>query len=443
MAGFGGNGPYDYSVQQPDVAGSLIGGIEAGQKLGLQRAAIDKHQQYVTDLNGYLQAPTAQSAAAMMAKYPESQKAMSASFDTYTQGQKEDIFKSGVQAYSAIQNGKPDVAMGIIDDRIKAAQNSGQDTTDLMSLKNSIQQNPQAASAGLGLTMSALNPDGWSKVATEMRSAQAAPAQNQKSAAEAEKASYEASNTPDRLALQNAQTQANIQNIDSQIGTRSQQLGLDRDKLQTETELKLNELGQKATTLDDGAKKLVNDSAIASVAADQSAGQMLDLASQLEKQGGGYGAFSTANEFLKSTTGNQDALSNMRREYMRLRNTQAIRNLPPGSASDADVAMAMSGFPEASADAKTLSSFLKGMAKLNQISAAGENAKSEWVNAVGHLGKPKKDIEIDGVKVPAGTPFTEFAKKYVNAKGAERGTQQSQQQVPNRSYMRFATPGAQ
>lgn len=105
--------------------------------------------------------------------------------------------------------------------------------------------------------------------------------------------------------------------------------------------------------------------------------------------------------------------------------------------------MAMEGFPKETADAKTLSSFLRGTAKLSQIEAVNENAKSEWVNSVGHLGKPKRDIEIDGISVPAGTTYTEFAKNYIGKKTEQRGAQQAQQQVPKRSYMRFAQPGGQ
>lgn len=436
-------GPYDYSIQAPDITGSLLGGIAAGQQVGAHQAAQDKAAMYQADLQNYLQNPTARGASAMIAKYPESQKALASSFDIYDKGQKEDIFKSGTQAYSAIQNGRPEIAIGILDQRIQAAANSGQDTSDLESLKQSIQQNPQGAAAGLALTMSSLNPDAWSKVATEKRASDLAPYEKGKAQAESGIKQVEARYAPERQFLESSQSRANTRNLYSQIADRAGRLNLDEDRLQSEIEAKVMELGQKATTLDDGAKKIVNDAVVASVAADQAAGQFLDLASQIDKLGGGYGAFGTAAEFWANATGQQDAMSAARREYVRLRNTQAVKNLPPGAASDADVAMALEGFPKETADSKTLSAFLRGTAKLSQIEATNENAKAEWANAVGYLGKPKKDIEIDGVQVPAGTTFTDFAKKYIGAKTEQRGAQQSQQQVPKRSYMRFATPGGQ
>lgn len=185
-------GPNDYTIQQPDIAGSLLGGFQTGQQIGAQQAAQDKHQQYVADLQNYLSKPTAQGASAMMAKYPESQKAMAASFDVYNKGQKEDIFKAGTQAYSAIQNGRPDLASSILDERIKAAENSGADTTDLVSLKQSLERDPRAAGAGLALTMSALDPDGWSKIAGEQRAAEKAPAELSLAESKAGKAAVDA-----------------------------------------------------------------------------------------------------------------------------------------------------------------------------------------------------------------------------------------------------------
>lgn len=443
-------GPFDYTVQQPNIAGSILGGIQAGQSLQADQQKIQAQQdaaaraiQHETDLQNYFEKPTPQSAAEMMAKYPEFQKSMSASFETLDKAQKDETFKAGTQAISAINSGRPEIAKKILDDRIAAYENSGQDTTDLVSLRKSLDTNPEAVSSGLALTMASLNPEGFSKIAAEMRAAEKAPYELGKLKAESGIKQVEARYAPEREFLESSKTRSELRNIDSQIKERSGRLNLDQDKLQTETELKLNELGQKATTLDDSAKKLVNDAVVSSVAADQAAGQFLDLASQIEKLGGGYGAFGTAAEFWANATGQQDAMSAARREYVRLRNTQAVKNLPPGAASDADVAMALEGFPKETADAKTLSSFLRGTAKLSQIEAVNDNAKSEWVNSVGHLGKPKTDIVIDGVNVPAGTTFTDFTRKYLSEKAGQRGAEQAQQQVPQRSYMKYAQPRAQ
>lgn len=192
-------GPIDYTIQQPDLAGSLLGGIQGAQQLrasqdaiAAREAAQAKQQQYSEDLQKYLSAPSARGASAMMAKYPESQKALAASFDIYNKDQKEEIFKAGTEAYSAIRNGRPDVAESILDQRIKAAENSGQDTKDLESLKQSLRRDPNATGAGLALTMSALNPDAWGKIASERRSEAMAPAELSLAQSKANKAATDA-----------------------------------------------------------------------------------------------------------------------------------------------------------------------------------------------------------------------------------------------------------
>ncbi len=248
-------GPFDYTIQQPNIAGSVIGGIQAGQQFADQRAAQEKQQQYAADLQGYLDAPSARSASAMMAKYPEFQKSMSASFETFDKGQKEDIFKAGTQAYSAIQNGRPEVAMRILDDRIVAAQNSGQDTADLESLKQSLSQNPEAAAAGLGLTMSAMNPDAWSKIAIEQREARMDPAKQTEAQAKASKAATDAK-FAESAAVQDLQkggweiqklaNDINISKLNSQIAAMNAQTARFDSGTKSETNrLKADELRLK------------------------------------------------------------------------------------------------------------------------------------------------------------------------------------------------------
>lgn len=440
---------YMRDVQNPfnSVATGMAQGLQLGTAMQAQQEKqrqIELQKQMQLDLGALSakQSPTAQDFAGITIKYPQLAEHFKNTWSMLNQDQQTARLGQATQVFAALNAGKPDIAKQLLDEQTAALHNSGQeqDAKTTETLAKLVEMSPETAKTSTGLLLSSiLGPD---KFATTFSTLAKLPGEVQQGEANARKATYEANNTPQRLALENTYKGSEIRNLDSQIAERASRLGLDRDKLQTETELKLYELGQKANTLDDGARKLINDSAVASVAADQSAGQSLDLATRLEKQGGGYGAFSTASEWVKKATGNQDAMTQMRQEYVRLRNNQALKMLPPGPASDKDIAMAMQGFPPDTADAATMASFLRGMAKLQQYSAVTENAKAEWVNAVGHLGKPKTDISIDGINVPAGSTFTDFARTYMDTKASQRGAQQAQQQVPNRSYMRWAQPGA-
>lgn len=448
---------YMIDVQQPFA--NALSGVQAGlglsqamdqnaarqQDLAQKQYALEQQKQMQTDL-GVLatkQNPTAQDFAAITTKYPQLAEHFKNTWSMLNQDQQQARLGQASQVYAALNAGKPEIAKDLLGQQIAAAKNSGntQDAQHAETMLKLIDQNPQVALNSAGLMLSSvLGPE---KFTTTFSTLAKLPGEVRQGEATATQKEYEANNTPQRLDLENRYKGTEIRNLDSQIGERAARLGLDRDKLQSETELKLYELNQKGGQLDDGAKKLINDSTVASVSADQSSGQLLDLATRLEKQGGGYGAFSRANDWLKGATGNQDAMTEMRKEYVRLRQSQVKSMLPAGPASDKDVKLALEGFPPETADAGTMASFLRGMAKLQQYQAVSENAKAEWVNAVGHLGKPKTDINVDGVNVPAGSTFTDFARQYMTTKVEQRAAQQAQQQVPNRSYMRWAQPGAQ
>lgn len=443
-------GPFDYTVQSPNIVGSILGGIQGGQQLRANQDALEardeavrKQKEYEADFQNYIQNPTFKSTADFIAKHPGSAKPFETSWNIRSKGQNDQIFSTGIQALNALDSNRPEVALKLFDDQISAIENAGEDSKDFKSIRDSIERNPTGAKGVIGLALASYKPEEFSKIAQTRREEAKAPYELGKLQAESGIKQVEARYAPEREFLESSKGRAELRNIDSQIQDRSKRLFLDKDRLQSDVELKLNELGQKATTLDDSAKKIVNEAAISSVVADQAAGSMLDLAGRIEKEGGGYGALTNATEWLKNATGNQNALTDMRKEYIRLRNTQAIKMLPPGVATDRDMVTAMEGFPSPSADAGTLSSFLRGMAKMNQIAAVGENAKSEWVNSVGHLGKPKNDIVIDGVSVPAGTTFTDFTRNYLSEKAGQRGAEQAQTQVPQRSYMKYAQPRAQ
>jgi hypothetical protein len=441
------------SVVNGMVQGLQLGGAVQAQQEKQRQIEFQKQMQFDLGQLASKPNPTAQDFTQITIKYPQLTEHFKNTWTMLDAGQQQNQLSSATQVYAALHAGKPEIAQKLLDEQSTAYTNAGDEKNARISstLSQLIQQSPETARTSAGLFLSSiLGPDKFASTFTslggEQRAQEKQPGELAKVNAEGRKATYEANNTPQRLALENNQTAANIRNLDSQIGNRAAQLKLDRDKLQSDVELKLYELNLKGNptyNMDGDAKKLINDSTVASVSADQSAGQILDLAGRLEKEGGGYGAFGTASEWLKKATGNQDSMTQMRNEYTRIRNSQAMKMLPPGSASDKDVAMAMGGFPPETADAKTMASFLRGMAKLNQYTAVAENAKAEWVNSVGHLGKPKTDIVVDGINVPAGSTFTDFARQYMGTKVEQRATQQAQQQIPSRSYMRWAQPGTQ
>lgn len=116
----------------------------------------------------------------------------------------------------------------------------------------------------------------------------------------------------------------------------------------------------------------------------RAANSMRNLASEYirvikggEEAGGFVG---NINEFLKTALGSEDEATLLRKSYNAIRASQAMLNLPPGPASDKDIALALSGFPTSTANAETVASFLRGSAKISSLDAAYNQFKADYIN---------------------------------------------------------------
>ena len=351
----------------------------------------------------------------------------------------------GGEVYAAINSGNTPVAMEILRKQSEGAKNSGRNDVAQAwdTWSELIKLNPTNAKGTIGELLASI-PGSKDQLASAI-AASKAPSEIRASEAGAIEKEVIARNTPQRIDLENRQTTANIRNIDSQITDRTNRLVLDRaaldlkrDELASNVEVKLYELNQRQTgTLDPTATKIVNDAAVAASSAQQSAGRMLDLADQLSKQPRFSGTAASVSEWLKQTTGNQDVVSQLRNEYTRLRNSQAIKSLPPGVATDKDIELALKGIPPETANPATLASFLRGMAKMSQIEAVTEEAKADWVNSNGSLGRARLDIDIGGIQVPKGTSYPEFLRQYQGQKAESLAAERATNTVAGRGYMRF------
>lgn len=192
-------------------------GLQTGaalQELALKREAASSAEelraQYATDLQATLANPTADKFAQLTLKYPQQREAFKQSWDTLDKVQQDNEFLVGAQAFNAINAGKIDVAKQLIDDQITAAANSGKPTVKFEAMRKTLEENPKLVQGQLGLILSTVNPDKWSKIATESRAAEVAPFDLTKKRADAIVADAQARFTPAKLAadLQVSQEQA-------------------------------------------------------------------------------------------------------------------------------------------------------------------------------------------------------------------------------------------
>lgn len=166
------SGPPDYvtpfaqaaQMPQPQVGASLLTGIQQGLQTSLaqqqlQRQIASQHQLDAARQQ-FIANPTPQSVRALAALDPQG---FSAIKDAHAQ-QSTDQQKQDLQDLAAVRGylraGKNDDAQAILQNRIQANQKAGQDITGLQHLADTIQSNPNAASAMVNYSLAAiLGPD--------------------------------------------------------------------------------------------------------------------------------------------------------------------------------------------------------------------------------------------------------------------------------------------
>ena len=355
--------------------------------------------------------PTAQNVGRFGMAYPEAFKDMKEAYGTLDGAAHEAALKANVDVAHLLDSGSEKEAIDYLQQHMAVAQQTGEDVSSYPQLIDLIRTNPKAARTfAWGGVLSALGPekfaDNFGKISEPARGKAAAEASTAET--EAQYAAPKAESDLQTAAAQRQRMAAQTANEQADLVLKRQGLELDRDKLTSTIQLELEKLDAQGTQLDAGARQAVNTSVGNSAAASALADRMGSLADQMEGSGQSSGWKAAFYEKAKGVFGAQDSVSGLRAQYNQIVNAQAVKNLPPGPASDKDIALAKQGFPPDSASPAYLSSFLRGLAKMQQAVAAAEDRKANWIAATGSLAPVRRDVNIGGVMVPAGTTFTEF-----------------------------------
>lgn len=449
--------PVNYSGMVPQInIGQQF--AEFGQALAERQKNIqaqDLKAAYSLDLSNAIKNPTQETWSGMIAKYPQAREAFTEARKGFGEVAATNEFNQGFEVSMALENGRPDIAqerlLKIITARKSANLPTGiyQQTLDELDLGNTT-----GAQAGVNYALSMADPDRFKKQVDARTTAAKAPSEVTKSAAEANKAVTEAQQKVaelriklqdepieaerlvikrdlERAQAEKAQVDAryadsiaiaglsktnwDITNLQSQIKDRSARLGLEVQTTAANVAEKMSSIQKNLNEIPADTRKLINESAVLAATSRQSADQFNDLARRLDESGGGYGVFSSASDFLKKGAGFQGGMTQLRQEYTRLRNTAAIKSLPPGPATDRDIALALRGFPGENASSQDLSNFLRGMAKLQNIDGSINNAKTDWLaQNNGTLTRAKSTFVAGDYAANPGETFNDFAQRIVS-----------------------------
>lgn len=111
-----------------------------------------------------------------------------------------------------------------------------------------------------------------------------------------------------------------------------------------------------------------------------------DIAERLESADFEGGVYRSGAEWLKNASGYYDDEKELIREASNIRSSEVVNSLPPGPASDKDVAMALKGAPQDNATAQEWASYVRGLQKLSELDAAYQNVKRQHLRDAGHVG---------------------------------------------------------
>jgi GrpB-like predicted nucleotidyltransferase (UPF0157 family) len=454
--------PINYGVEIQDPTQSFLSAFQTGAAIQDTRLKQEQQQQQMANQKliqeGFskLRQPGATAAdyANLAMVLPEAQaKSVRESFNMLSGERQQNALQQSGQVFSAFKAGKPEIAISLLERQIEAKRNSG-DNEGAMFLetwRDVAKENPKATEDYFGFTISQM-PGGdkviesAGKLGVERRAEAQAPAELRQKLAVADKAESDAktalataTNAPEKAAAEAALAKAQadkakieaqfagplaqaslnlnaaqIKNINSEISNRAAKLNLDKQTMQATVAEKLSTIQKNLTELPADTRKLVNDSAVTAAAAKQSADQYNDLARRLDAAGGGYGAATSFADYLRKTTGAQSPLTELRQEYTRIRNSAAIKSLPPGVATDKDIELALKGIPPENANASTMASFLRGMGKMQDIEASVANAKTDWLaNNNGVLTRSRNTFQAGDYVTKPGESFNDFTQRVV------------------------------
>jgi len=155
-----------------------------------------------------------------------------------------------------------------------------------------------------------------------------------------------------------------------------------RDQSLRERQLQLQQQAEERQTnkLSAGLEKVLLDSQDRAVNAQKQSNKFETLANAYETKNIPGGLKSSLEENLKAVLGTQDDVTETKRQFNEIRLSEGVKNLPPGSASDADIKLFMQGPPPANANPNQVASYLRGAAKASRFEAGFHQFKGDYIS---------------------------------------------------------------
>lgn len=392
--------PIDYSSAGLQA---LQGGLQTG--LGLREASMrqqlfdqqlaeqDKQQQFGVALKSAWESGDNKAMVDLIASNPEQLQTIQGVMGFRDQQQRQAIGNVASQLTAALDSGNVQGAAGIIQANAEPLKAMGQDPAILL---QQLQQDPTALRKGAdSLMLLTMSPEQAMAYKQKLEDQQI---------------------QRDKMSVQVRGQDIQMRGQNMTASTAAQRLAFDQGKFA----IQMQEAADKADQLKMEAPKLsVNmekalDSAVGDAATSRSsAASMEELASRWETEKPTSGIFGSAQSTWSKMTGSDTGLRDLRIRTSQFLNSQALKYLPPGPATDRDVELAREGVPTNMDDPTLVANWLRAQARNEKRAALYNDFRAEWISAQGNPGQAKSGANISGIDVKRGESFASAAKRYM------------------------------
>ncbi|WP_247181728.1 phage DNA ejection protein [Escherichia coli] len=210
------------------------------------------------------------------------------------------------------------------------------------------------------------------------------------------------------LSYQSAMTGHNI--AAQRLALDQQEFGFKMQQAQEKAQQLISEAPKLSVNMEKGIETAVNNA----TASSNSANSMSALAQQFRAEKPTTGLFGNAQNMFAKLTGSDTTLRDLRIRQNALVNSQVIKFLPPGPATDKDVEIVRQGAPTDMDNPETVARWLDAMANLERRNAQFNEFKAEWMSANGNPGQSRNGGQILGLDVKKGESLGSAVKRYMS-----------------------------
>lgn len=250
--------PINYMLDVQSPVQSTMAGLAQGMQIGqfanarelAQKEALQKEQMQQS-LAEFAARPnkTADDYANIMAQYPALAEDFQRSYNVLDTGRQQATFKTASRVYSAAAGGRVDIAKSILETEALGYENAGDKTTadQMRTLAKMADESPEGFMTSTGLFLASANPDKFKDVLGAQNQNQMLPEEINLKKAQTDKTKAEAEKTETENLWYGDKTQAEIDNLESQVEDRQVGRVLQKQEMDQKNQQFYDNLDQQQT----------------------------------------------------------------------------------------------------------------------------------------------------------------------------------------------------